>query len=67
VPLIGQGLSSSAVVPERAFKRIQAGGDYAKLSPGEYKEMLNALLAQPDVCQRPRRDSGRSTDGLSTA
>jgi hypothetical protein len=52
VPLIEQGLPSSEVVPRRAFKRIQAGGDFAKLSIDEYKDLLNALLAQPDVCRR---------------
>lgn len=53
VPLVEQGLSSSAVVPGRAFKRIQAGGDFAKLSSDEYEELLNALLRQPGVRQRP--------------
>ena len=53
VPLIEQGLPSSEVVPERAFKRIQAGGEYAKLSAVEYEELLDALLAQPSVRERP--------------
>lgn len=55
VPLIEQGLSSSELVPKRAFKRIQAGGDFAKLSAEEYAELRNALLAQPDACQRPEK------------
>lgn len=67
VPLIEQGLPSSEVVPKRAFRRIQAGGDFAKLSVEEYAELLDALLAQPDVRQRPRPGQGRSTDGRSAA
>jgi len=34
---------------------IQAGGDFAKLSAEEHAELLNTLLAQPDVRQRPRK------------
>jgi hypothetical protein len=55
VPLIKQGLLSSEVVPERAFKRIQAGGEYAKLSAIEYEELLDALLAQPNAHKRSSR------------
>jgi hypothetical protein len=32
--------------------RIQAGGDYAKLSKDEYEAILNALLATPTIMQR---------------
>jgi len=53
VPLIEQGLPSSEVVPSRAFKRIQAGGDFAKLSPGEYQTLLAALLEVPQAQRRP--------------
>lgn len=67
VPLIEQGLPSSEVVPKRAFRRIQAGGDYAKLAAKEHAELLSALRAQPDSRQRPQLGLGRSTDGLSAA
>jgi hypothetical protein len=67
VPLIEQGLASSEVVPKRALGRIQAGGDFAKLSAEEYSRLLNALRAQPNARQRPQLGLGRSTDGLSAA
>jgi hypothetical protein len=57
VPLIEQGLPSSEVVPKRAFKRIQAGGDFAKLSADEHRTLLNALLVQPHVRRRNAHDS----------
>lgn len=52
VPLIEQGLPSSEVVPKRAFRRIQAGGDFAKLSADQHEELLNELLTQPDARRR---------------
>jgi hypothetical protein len=52
VPLIEQGVPTSAIAPKRALGKIQAGGEYAKLSRDEYEPMLDALLAQPDVKRR---------------
>jgi hypothetical protein len=52
VPLIGGGPRTPDVAPKRAMGRIQAGGDYAKLTKDEYEAVLNALLATPTVMQR---------------
>ena len=67
VPLIEQGLPSSEVVPERAFKRIQAGGDFAELQAKEHAGLLEALLADLDVRRRAQPGAGHSTDNLSAA
>lgn len=52
VPQIEEGVRTTDVAPKRALGRIQRGGDFAPLSRQEYEEMLEALLACPNVTRR---------------
>jgi hypothetical protein len=52
VPTIDQGPMTSAVAPKKAIGRIQAGGDFARLSRDEYETIVNALDAVPGAIRR---------------
>jgi hypothetical protein len=52
VPLISYGQRTSEVAPKRAIGRIQAGGEFAKLSQAEHAAILEALLLCPEVERR---------------
>ena len=45
VPKIEQGPRTSEVAPKKALGRLQAGGDFARLSLDEYESVLGALIA----------------------
>lgn len=49
VPLIQDGVSTTDAVPRRAMGRVQAGGEYAKLTEAEYWAAAEALRAMPTV------------------
>jgi hypothetical protein len=57
VPLIEDAVPTGDVVPKRAMGRIQAGGDFAKLTEEEYEVALDALRACPSVRVRSAADS----------
>ena len=49
VPLIDDGPRTTEIAPKRAVGRLQAGADFAKLTPAEYQQLLDELLARPSV------------------
>jgi hypothetical protein len=52
VPKVEQGPRTSEIAPKRTLGRIQAGGDFARLSGDEYESVLGALAAVPDARHR---------------
>lgn len=52
VPLIEQGPVTSEVAPRKAVGRIQAGGDFARLSRDDYDAIADALAAVPYATRR---------------
>lgn len=52
VPLIDQGPRTSEVAPRQAVGRIQLGGDFAKLAPGDHSKILSALGDRPTAQRR---------------
>ena len=53
VPLIQQGIRSGDWAPKKAINRIRAGGEFALLTPEEYRTILDALANQSAACSRP--------------
>lgn len=49
VPKVSDGIPTALIAPKRAFGRIQAGGEYANLTKGEYESMAAALEALPSL------------------